>query len=59
MEQMQRTFGGGTEAAASAISEEMVHAMLRYMPLRGILSFGGGQVSYEQLEALVQKINER
>ena len=31
-------------AASEAITAEMNMAMLQYMPLRGILSFGGGQV---------------
>ena len=31
-------------AASEAITAEMNMAMLQYMPLRGILSFGGGNV---------------
>ena len=34
----------GSEAAKEAITDEMSMAMLKYMPLRGILSFGGGNL---------------
>ena len=34
----------GNEAAREAISDEMTIAMLKYMPLRGALSFGGGAI---------------
>ena len=36
--------GEGSEAANEAITDEMTMAMLKYMPLRGILSFGGGNI---------------
>lgn len=45
------------EAAAAAISAEMQEAMVKYMPIRGILSFGGGKVSVEQLQSLVDRLN--
>ena len=35
---------GPETAANEAITEEMNMAMLKYMPLRGILSFGGGNI---------------
>ncbi len=47
-----------SEAAGEAISEDMGAAMLNYMPLRGVLSFGAGKVSDEMIEAMLQKINE-
>ncbi len=49
--------GGESEVAKAAISEEMALAMLRYMPLRAVISFGGGAVSPEQLEGLLRLIN--
>lgn len=49
--------GGESEAAKAAISKEMALAMLRYMPLRAVISFGGGAVSPEQLEGLLRLIN--
>ena len=46
------------EAAASeAISKEMMEAMIRYMPLRGTLSFGSGKYTQRDLENLVFKLN--
>ena len=58
---MMQTFSGGedegTDAAAEAVSEDMTMAMLRYMPLRGIVSFGG-QLSYDELKELADKINK-
>jgi len=35
----------------------MMQAMIRYMPLRTAASFSGGAISYEQLEAVVEQIN--
>lgn len=49
--------GETTDVASSAISDEMSKAMLNYLPLRGIISFSGGAVSFEQLEAMVDAIN--
>ncbi|MBQ4609030.1 MAG: glycoside hydrolase family 3 C-terminal domain-containing protein [Clostridia bacterium] len=51
-------FGGESEAASAAISNEMMEAMIRYMPLRTVGSFSGGAMSYDQLSALVDAINE-
>ena len=47
-----------SEAAQSAISNEMVEAMIRYMPLRTVASFSGGALSYDQLCAMVEAINQ-
>ena len=33
-------------------------AMLNYMPLRGVLSFGGGKVSDEVMAEMLRQINE-
>jgi len=49
---------GKSDAAAEAISDEMGMAMLNYMPLRAALSFSGGQVSADQIQALLDAINE-
>lgn len=43
-------------AAAEAISDEMMDAMLRYMPLRGPVSFQG-QVSMADVQKIVDQIN--
>lgn len=47
-----------SEVAGEAISDEMGAAMLNYMPLRAALSFGMGQVSEEQLQAMLDAINK-
>ncbi len=45
-------------AEAEAMSNEMAEAMMKYMPLRGILSFGGDKgVDMHQLQKLVDKLN--
>lgn len=49
--------GGDSETAQSAISNEMVEAMVRYMPLRSVASFSGGKLGYKELSALVDMIN--
>ena len=47
-----------SEAAGEAITEDMMMAMLQYMPLRGALSFGGGEVSDEAIAEMLRKMNE-
>ena len=46
----------GGDAAKEAISDEMNAAMLKYMPLRGPISFGGG-VTMEDIQRLVDRLN--
>lgn len=46
-----------TDASKEAISEEMSLAMMQYMPLRGIISFGGGALSYDELKELTDRFN--
>ena len=50
-------FGGGEEQGGGAISADMMQAMFRYSPLRTVASFSGGAVSYDQLCAMVDMIN--
>ena len=56
---MQETLGGDgkeeQEEKDSAVTEEMSMAMMRYMPLRGMLSFGS--MTLEDLDRLVQAVN--
>ena len=47
-----------TEAAKEAISDEMSLAMMNYMPLRGILSFGGDENTARMLEQILSQLNE-
>ena len=46
-----------SDVAASAISSEMMEARMKYMPLRGVLSFSSGKVSLEQLQGLLDQLN--
>ena len=46
-----------TEAADEAITKEMAEAMMMYNPLRMAVNFGGN-ISYDELAALVDKINK-
>jgi len=39
------------------ISSDMLQAMIRYMPLRTVASFSGGALTYDQLTAIVEQIN--
>ena len=55
-----QTLGGPREdgeAAQSAITNDMMQAMINYMPLRGLVSFGGG-LSHEALEDILRRIND-
>ena len=47
-----------TETAKDAISDEMGAAMAKYMPLRGMLSFGGEHIPPETIQALEAKLRE-
>ncbi len=59
MQSMTQAFGGlaGGENGQSALSADMLKAMLQYLPLRGILSFAPDKISYEMLENLVNQLN--
>ncbi len=50
--------GAASEAAQEAVTADMGAAMLNYMPLRGVLSFGGGKVSDEVMAEMLRQINE-
>ena len=54
-------FGGGqeegSEAANEAISSDMSMAMMNYMPLRGMLSFGGNAEAEAAINALLAQLN--
>ena len=47
-----------SEAASEAISDDMMEAMLRYSPLRAMVAFSGGKVSFEQLDTLLRQLND-
>ena len=47
-----------TEAAKEAVSDDMGAAMLNYMPLRGILSFGGSD-SASAIDQMLKALNNQ
>ena len=47
---------GTSEAAREAVTEDMSMAMMNYMPLRGVFSFGGG-ITPEEAGELLAKMN--
>ena len=60
MDQMVEMLSGGeaaSDVASSAISPEMMQAMISYSPLRSVVSFTGGAVTFEQLEQRVAELN--
>lgn len=60
MAAIKKAFGPSEEAgeaAQSAISEDMNMAMMRYMPLRGMLSFAPDQITDDTMEELLQALN--
>lgn len=60
LQQMKQSFlgGEGSDTATEAISSDMAMAMLKYMPLRGLVGLGGGLISYDDLAAMVEQINQ-
>lgn len=46
-----------SDVASSAVSGDMMQAMMQYMPLRNLLSFAPGVVSYEDLQGMVNMLN--
>jgi beta-glucosidase len=42
-----------------AISDDMSNAMLKYMPIRGLISFGGLGISYDELTAMINEANNK
>ncbi|MBR1583945.1 MAG: glycoside hydrolase family 3 C-terminal domain-containing protein [Clostridia bacterium] len=47
-----------SDAAQEAISAEMGLAMMKYMPLRGMLSFNGEKITPDTIDALIKAMNE-
>ncbi|MDF2941848.1 MAG: glycosyl hydrolase [Herbinix sp.] len=46
-----------SDAATATISAKMMEAMLKYMPLRGILSFGSGK-TVEEFDQIIERLNK-
>lgn len=48
----------GGEDNLGASTNDMMEAMLRYMPLRAMVSMGDGTVTFDQLEELINNLNQ-
>lgn len=55
--QISRQFGGSGET--SAVMERMLESVVTQMPLRSLVSMGGGRVSWKTLDAIVEALNGR
>ena len=57
---MQSTDKENDKENSSAISDDMCNAMLKYMPIRGLVSFGGDKsITYEGLEKMLDELNRK
>ena len=62
LEPLMRAANAGTsdsdsDVANEAITADMAEAMMRYSPLRSAVSFSDGKLTYDQLQAIVDQIN--
>jgi len=59
LEMLQKVTSQGAETTGtSAVSSEMMAAMLRYLPLRAMLPFTKGKLTEETLEMLLKQLNK-
>ncbi|MGN0204660.1 MAG: hypothetical protein ACI4BB_08955, partial [Coprococcus sp.] len=60
MDMIAKAIGGSGEdensSAREAISEDMVMAMLRYMPLRGVRSFCGDALTEDDFQKILKAL---
>lgn len=50
--------GSSDDRAMGESTADMMEAMMKYMPIRGLLSFGGGEITVKECRTLVKKLNE-
>lgn len=48
----------GEEDCLGSSTNDMMEAMLRYMPLRGMISLGDGTATFDQLNEIIEKLNQ-
>ncbi|MGM0922966.1 MAG: beta-glucosidase [Bacillota bacterium] len=59
LQHLQSMMGGDADVNPSdSVSVEMMEAMMRYMPLRGLIAFSQGKLSEEMLSQLIYQFNE-
>lgn len=46
------------DAASEAVTQEMMEAMIKYMPIRATLSFGNGTLTLDDLKNIIDELNE-
>ncbi|WMJ87075.1 glycoside hydrolase family 3 C-terminal domain-containing protein [Anaerocolumna sp. MB42-C2] len=46
-------------SASEALSQDMLMAMMKYLPIRGVISFGDGSVTMEDLQKIVDELNKK
>jgi len=56
MDEMEK---GKDDEESDAISDDMGNAMLKYMPIRGVLSFGEGSITYDEITRMVDETNKK
>lgn len=49
-------FGAAEGDALGEGTGDMMEAMMRYMPLRGLIAFGGGKLTFEDVEKLLERL---
>ncbi|MHB1451933.1 MAG: hypothetical protein ACYCXR_08950, partial [Coriobacteriia bacterium] len=54
---ISKQFGGAGET--SAVMDRMLESVVAQMPLRSLVSMGGGRVSWKALDAIVEALNGR
>lgn len=59
LDSLQGTFEGeqeSSDAAQEAVSSEMAAAMMKYIPLRGLVSFSDGKLTYDSLKKMLSDL---
>jgi beta-glucosidase len=51
--------GDESDTAKDAISDEMGMAMMNYLPLRGLVSFGGDDKTLRLIEDMLKSLNSQ
>lgn len=61
LELVKKTMSGAgdvdADGSAPTITDEMLEALVAFMPVRNLLSFADGQVKYDELVALLDRLN--
>ncbi|MCE5342794.1 MAG: glycoside hydrolase family 3 C-terminal domain-containing protein [Eubacteriales bacterium] len=60
IEMFKQSMGGSGESAdgSNTITDDMLQALIAFTPLRSLMSFANGQIKYDDLVALVERMNQ-